>query len=93
MINSHRLLVRGHQVEYIPEVEERIIKENESAYFYKYAFYATLGLLIFILFIQFVGFIKKKNKIRKNKKRQIALEKQAMENIKDEGLINENQKE
>lgn len=67
MINSHRLLVRGHQVEYIPEVEERIIKENESTYFYKYAFYATLGLLIFILFIQFVGFIKKKNKIRKDK--------------------------
>lgn len=93
MINSHRLLVRGHQVEYIPEVEERIIKENESTYFYKYAFYATLGLLIFILFIQFVGFIKKKNKIRKNKKRQIALEKQAMENIKDAGLINESQKE
>lgn len=65
MVNSHRLIVRGHQVDYVPEVEERLIAENQAAYFYKYAFFATLGVLLFVLFVLFVGWIKKRRAKKK----------------------------
>ena len=67
MINSHRLLVRGHQVDYVPEVEERLIAENKAAYFYKYAFFGTLAVLVFVLFVLFVGWIKKRRAKKKAK--------------------------
>lgn len=72
MINSHRLIVRGHQVDYVAEIEERAIAENEAAYFYKYAFFATLGVLIFILFVLFVGWVKKRRAKRKAAKKKAA---------------------
>lgn len=56
MINTHRLLVRGHRVEYVPEVEERIIAENKASFTYKYLFYSALAvialLLIYLLFLR-----------------------------------------
>lgn len=64
-INTHRLLVRGHRVEYVPEVEERIIEENKTNFAYKYLFYLSC-VLIFILLI--VIFILRNNKSDKNKK-------------------------
>lgn len=76
MINSHRLLVRGHQVDYVAEVEERLIAENESAYYYKYAFFITLGILLFILFVLLVNRIKKRKarkKAAKAKAQQAAM--------------------
>jgi sortase A len=78
MINSHRLLVRGHQVEYIAEVEERLIADNEAAYFYKWAFFATLAVLLFVVFVLVVNAMKK----RRAKKRaaKAAAKKQAEQN-------------
>lgn len=74
MINSHRLLVRGHQVDYVAEVEEAFIAENEAAYFYKYAFFATLGVLLFVLFVLFVGWIKKRRARKKAKQAMVKQE-------------------
>ncbi|MDO5650155.1 MAG: class C sortase, partial [Gallicola sp.] len=71
MVNTHRLIVRGHQVDYVPEVEERLIAENEAAYFYKTAFFITLGILIFVLFLILVDSIKKKRAKKKAKKAKL----------------------
>lgn len=68
MVNSHILIVRGHQVDYVAEVEERIIAENRTNYFYKYAFFATLGVLLFVLFLLFVDWLTKRSRKKKAKK-------------------------
>ena len=49
MINTHRLLVRGHRVPYVPEVEERIIAENRTSFLYRYLFYASLVLIVILI--------------------------------------------
>lgn len=67
MVNSHRLLVRGHRVPYIPEVEERIIAENKTSFTYMYLFYLSL-ILIFVLLLIVVRLRKKKRQIEKKLK-------------------------
>lgn len=67
MVNSHRLLVRGHRVPYIPEVEERIIAENKTSFTYMYLFYISL-ILIFVLLLIVVRLRKKKRQIEKKLK-------------------------
>lgn len=59
MINTHRLLIRGHRVEYVPEVEERIIAENKTSFTYRYLFYISL-ILILILTIVVIRLRKRK---------------------------------
>lgn len=71
MINSHRLIVRAHRVEYIPEIDEKSIAENEAAFFYKYAFYITFGILLFVLLILLIGYLKKKRALKRAKNAQL----------------------
>lgn len=71
MINTHRLLVRGHRVEYVPEVEERIIAENKTSFTYRYLFYASLILIIILLII--VVYLR--NKKKKAEKEYLSLKK------------------
>lgn len=59
MINSHRLLVRGHRVPYEPLEEQKLMKDNKKEMLYKYAFY--LGVFVILLLILLnIYFIKKK---------------------------------
>ncbi|MDQ0223435.1 class C sortase [Streptococcus moroccensis] len=51
MVNTHRLLVRGHQVEYVPAVDEEFIAENRLNHFYRYLFYVALVLIAILLYI------------------------------------------
>lgn len=67
MINSHRLLVRGHRVEYIPEIEEDQIQELKANFRYKVLFFASL-ILILILTIAIIRLRSKKRKIEKEVK-------------------------
>ncbi|COG26731.1 class C sortase [Streptococcus pneumoniae] len=39
MINTHRLLVRGHRIPYVAEVEEEFIAANKLSHLYRYLFY------------------------------------------------------
>lgn len=64
MVNSHRLLVRAHRIEYVEAVEENEIKESQSNYLYRNLFYATLTVLILVLIWVFVQHLDN----RKNKK-------------------------
>lgn len=64
MINTHRLLVRGHRVDYVKEVEEETIVENKKNYVYKNLFYASL-VLIFIMLILILKLRKRKKKVER----------------------------
>ncbi|MEG3312561.1 class C sortase [Streptococcus parasuis] len=50
MINSHRLLVRGHRVPYVPELMESEVKETKVDY-YTFMPIVILGLVLFIILI------------------------------------------
>ena len=63
MVNTHRLLVRGHRVKYVPAVEEKIIAERRSAYRYRVLFYVSLSVIAVLLV-----------RLRKQKKKKKALE-------------------
>ena len=68
MINTHRLIVRGHRIDYIPSVEEAQIKDNIAAFQYRYMFYAALAIII-ILLILIISLRKKKKKAERELKK------------------------
>ncbi|MDO5028781.1 MAG: class C sortase [Bacillota bacterium] len=68
MINTHRLIVRGHRIDYIPAVEEQFIADNVAAFQYRYMFYIALAI-IFILLIIIIAIRRKKKKVEKELKR------------------------
>jgi len=63
-VNSHRLLVRGHRVEYTEEVEaevEQVVAERQDAREIMIAAGVGISLLILILILLTVYYLKKKN--------------------------------
>ncbi|MDY3006588.1 class C sortase [Anaerococcus sp. AGMB00486] len=50
MINSHRLLVRGHRVEYVESVDEELIKEAKTNWIFRILFFIALIIIIILLF-------------------------------------------
>lgn len=59
MINSHRLLVRGHRVPYEPLEEQKLMKDNKKERLYKYAFYLGIFVILALILLN-IYFIKKK---------------------------------
>lgn len=59
MINTHRLLVRGHRVPYEPLEEQKLVKENRRAKLYRYAFYCGIFVIIALILLN-LYFVKKK---------------------------------
>lgn len=49
MVNSHRLLVRGHRIPYSQEIEEKQQAIHEENRMYKILFYITLAILMIVL--------------------------------------------
>lgn len=60
MINTHRLLVRGHRIPYVAEVEEEFIAANKLSHLYRYLFYVAVGLIVILLWI--IRRLRKKKK-------------------------------
>ena len=60
MINTHRLLVRGHRVEYVQAVDEAEIKTNRENWMFRIAFFISLFLII-VLIIMIIR-LKRTNK-------------------------------
>lgn len=60
MINSHRLLVRGHRVEYVAAVLEKELADNQTTNRYKYLFYVALALVVIVLAGMITSAIKKR---------------------------------
>ncbi|MDY3118221.1 MAG: class C sortase [Peptoniphilus sp.] len=46
MINTHRLLVRGHRVPYEKAVDDQFVADNKRDFLYKYAFIALMILIL-----------------------------------------------
>lgn len=65
MVNSHRLLVRGHRVDYVPAVQEKEILEHKAVNTYKWLFYVTLVILIFVLLLLLRNYLKRRKEHRK----------------------------
>lgn len=82
MINTHRLLVRGHRVPYVPAVDEPLIKDEKTNYIYKILFFVAL-LLIIILIITLI------KQIRKNKNTEKRIKNLEDNMIKDKDKDNE----
>lgn len=73
MINSHRLLVRGHRVPYNPDIKVERINNKTSEFNFREYFRIALAviiLLLFILFIEFSSLRKAKKKFRELKKKR-----------------------
>lgn len=49
MVNSHRLLVRGERIDYVPAVQERELAVDRQSQMYQWLFYVTLGLLVLLV--------------------------------------------
>lgn len=60
MINSHRLLVRGHRVPYDQAITEKQVQEHQSNNLYRMLFYITLSFLIFVLFLNLLAFLRRR---------------------------------
>lgn len=76
-VNSHRLLVRGHRIEYVPAVEEPLIAQNQASFLYRYLFYAmavVTGVLLLVLIWQ-----RKRRKDAEKELRKIRQEKRKAE--------------
>lgn len=65
MINTHRLLVRGHRVEYVPEVANREMELTKLTFFEKYFIYILILLVILLLVLYYFYSKRKKNKNKK----------------------------
>lgn len=66
MINSHRLIVRGHRVEYVESVDEELIKDAKTNWIFRILFFLSLIIIIFLLFR-----IRKLRKENKNTSKKI----------------------
>lgn len=100
MVNTHRLLVRGHRVNpYKPELHQKAVKTGRWHQLKKYTLYALTALAIFALFYLLKRYRDKKEKIRRTaeiaaikKKRKRNPKKQLTDTGKniDKGVPNNN---
>lgn len=60
MINTHRLIVRGHRVPYVPAVDEELIRTNRANWIFRILFFVAL-FLILVLIIRLIR-LRKQNK-------------------------------
>ncbi len=51
MINTHRLIVRGHRVPYVPAVDEESIRENRNNWIFRLLFFASLILILILIIL------------------------------------------
>lgn len=73
MINSHRLIVRGHRVPYVPAVDEELIRTTKANWIFRLLFF--LALFLIIVLIVYLWRLRRDNKryysrIEEIKKRQ-----------------------
>lgn len=64
MINSHRLLVRGHRIDYVEAVMERDIADNKTNNMYRNLFLGTLTILIALLVYILLRFLNSRRRTK-----------------------------
>lgn len=68
MINSHRLLVRGHRIEYDEELRQSLANMGRRDLILGYAFFANLGLIVIFIFADMHYYRKKKRLLKRFRK-------------------------
>lgn len=87
MINSHRLIVRGHRVPYVPAVDEELIRTTKANWIFRLLFFIALFLiLVLIIYLWRLRRDNKKyySKIEDIKKKQDELLKKSKKVREDE---------
>ncbi|HEO5504311.1 MULTISPECIES: class C sortase [Streptococcus] len=51
MVNTHRLLVRGHRIPYKGPIDEKLIKDGHLNTIYRYLFYISLVIIAWLLWL------------------------------------------
>ncbi|WP_243278124.1 class C sortase [Clostridium yunnanense] len=64
MINSHRLLVRGHRIDYVEAVMEKEITDSKTNNMYRNLFWGTLATLIALLLYILLKHLKTRKRLR-----------------------------
>ncbi|WP_297281826.1 class C sortase [uncultured Anaerococcus sp.] len=79
MINTHRLLVRGHRVPYVPAVDEELIRTNKANWMFRILFFVAL-FLILVLIIRLIK-LRKENKDYYARLEEVKKEQENLKNI------------
>ena len=61
MVNSHRLLVRGHRVPYSESIDDNFILSSQREFMYKYIFIGTVAFIILMLIL--IRYYRKKSEL------------------------------
>lgn len=65
MVNTHRLLVRGHRIDYVEAIEEKETSSFRENQVYKVLFYSTLAVVI-ILLLFIIRLYRKQQKVKED---------------------------
>ena len=79
MINTHRLIVRGHRVPYVPAVDEELIRTNRANWMFRILFFVAL-FLILVLIIRLIK-LRKENKDYYKRLEEVRKEQENLKNI------------
>lgn len=88
MINTHRLLVRGHRVPYVPAVDEELIRINKANWIFRILFFVAL-FLILVLIIRLIK-LRRENKDYYARLEEIRKEQENLKNMFMNGRANTN---
>lgn len=88
MINTHRLLVRGHRVPYVPAVDEELIRTNKANWIFRILFFVAL-FLILVLIIRLIK-LRRENKDYYARLEEIRQEQENLKNMFMNGRANTN---
>lgn len=86
MINTHRLIVRGHRVPYVPAVDEELIRTNRANWMFRILFFVAL-FLILVLIIRLIK-LRKENKDYYKRLEEVRKEQENLKNIVMNGAAN-----
>lgn len=88
MINTHRLIVRGHRVPYVPAVDEELIRTNKANWIFRILFFVAL-FLILVLIIRLIK-LRRENKDYYARLEEIRKEQENLKNMFMNGRANTN---
>lgn len=79
MINTHRLIVRGHRVPYVPAVDEELIRTNKANWIFRILFFVALFLII-VLIIRLIK-LRRENKDYYKRLEEVRKEQEDLKNM------------
>lgn len=79
MINTHRLIVRGHRVPYVPAVDEELIRTNRANWIFRILFFVAL-FLILVLIIRLIK-LRRENKDYYRRLEEVRKEQENLKNM------------